>query len=89
MAERSILMADNVQAQIHKEMEVFGSDMLPLGTVEDVRQGDFLLDRPSDSNVYVPFSTVQEVKGKQVILNILAAEVNIMSWRSPSLGEPT
>lgn len=77
-------MADNAQTQIHKEMKVFGSDMMPLGTVGEVQQDGFLVDRPSDSNVYMPFSMVQEVKGSQVILNIPAAEVNIMSWRSPS-----
>lgn len=77
-------MANNVQKQLHKEMEVFGSDMMPLGKVGDVRQDDFLVNRPADSNVYVPFSMVQEVKGNQVILNIPAAEVNIMSWRAPS-----
>ncbi len=77
-------MADNAKTQIHEEMDVFGADMMPLGRVGDVRQDDFLVDRTSDANVSVPFSMVKEVKGNQVILNITAAEVNIMSWRSHS-----
>lgn len=82
-------MVDNAQKQVRKEMEVFGADMMPLGKVGDVRQEDFLVDRTSDSNVYVPFSMVREVKGNQVILNVTAAEVNIMSWRSPAHDELT
>lgn len=80
-------MASNFQAQMHKEMEVFGADMMPLGAVGDVRQDDFLVARPADANIYLPLSMVQEVRGNQVILNIPAAKVNIMSWRAPAHDE--
>jgi hypothetical protein len=71
--------------QIRTGMNVLGADMSEVGTVKEVRNNDFLLNRPMHRDVYVPFSAVQNVSGNQVILNVLSNQVDNMNWPSPSL----
>ncbi len=68
-----------------EDMEVVGSDDQPVGRVKEVREGDFLVDRPSARDIYVPMDAVTDVVNNQVRLNVQAHEVDDMGWPKPSL----
>lgn len=46
-----------------------------IGTVHEVRDTDFLVDRPGQRGVYISFDHVQEVQGNQVLLSLPANQV--------------
>ena len=46
-----------------------------IGTVGEVRDTDFLVERPGQRGVYISFDHVQEVQGNQVLLSIAADQV--------------
>lgn len=71
--------------QLEMRMEVAGSDAVALGRVKEVRDGDFLLDRSMQRDIYVPFAAVQEVTGGRVVLTIPARQVATMGWPHPPL----
>lgn len=56
-------------SQLHEGMRVLGMDHHPVGKIKLVRQGDFLVDRPLQPDVYVPFRLVESIEGDEVILN--------------------
>ena len=68
-----------------EDMEVVGADDQPVGRVKEVRDGDFLVDRPSARDVYVPLDAVTDVASNRVRLNVQAHEVDDMGWPKPSL----
>ncbi len=65
--------------EIRPGMEVVGSQGEHVGTVEEVRNGDFLVGRPGKRNVYVPFAECN-VAGGQVQLNVPADKVENQGW---------
>lgn len=88
-----ILKASGVgPSQIRIGMDVLGRDGSPVGTVKEVRQDDFLVDRPLARDVYVPFSFVlatetewERIRGgptgpTEVVLTISAAHVDEQHW---------
>jgi uncharacterized protein (TIGR02271 family) len=68
-----------------QDMEVVGSDGESVGRVKEVREGDFLVDRPSARDVYVPMDAVTEVANDRVTLNVQGHEVDDMGWPRPSV----
>ena len=66
-------------------MDVVGSDGASLGQVKEVREGDFLLDRPSARDYYVPFSAIRQITGNQVVLTVGSGEIDDQGWPNPSL----
>ncbi len=71
--------------EIHKGMQVVGSQGKPVGTVKEVRGSDFLVDRPAARDVYAPFSAAN-ISGQQVRLNVPAADVDRQGWEMPALS---
>lgn len=71
--------------QIRDTMDVVGSDGEKVGTVKEVHGTDFLLDRPTARDLFVPFSAVQTVDGERVMLGIRAAEIEEQHWPNPEL----
>ncbi|MCC6180160.1 MAG: BON domain-containing protein [Chloroflexi bacterium] len=71
--------------EIHRRMDVVGSDGDQIGVVKDVRDGDFLIDRPAARDVYAPFGVVDAVIGNRIILTIPADQVDNMNWPNPAL----
>ncbi len=63
-------------------MDVVGSDGKSVGTVKEVRDNDFLVDRPMAHDVYVPFSACNATNG-QVRLNVRAGDVDKQGWEMP------
>ena len=80
------------QEQLRQGMGVVSADGDTLGHVKLVRQGDFLLDRPLQRDLYVPFDAVDEVVDTWVRLTIPARWIDGMGWPSPRLlaaaGQP-
>jgi hypothetical protein len=78
--------------QIHPGMEVVGIDGESVGKVKEVREGEFLVDRPLARDVWVPFASVLEAgeqggafrrgptQPSEVMLNIAAARVDDQDW---------
>lgn len=63
-------------------MDVVGSDGKAVGTVKEVRDNDFLVDRPVAFDVYVPFSACNAANGL-VQLNVPARDVDKQGWEMP------
>jgi hypothetical protein len=72
-------------------MEVVGFDGEVVGTVKEVRDADFLVDRPLARDVYVPIEAVQAIVdatasdsvNPRVILTIRAGSVGDQRWPHP------
>jgi len=71
--------------QIRQGMAVVGSDASQVGQVKEVRAADFLVDRPRQRDIYVPFDAIQETTGTRIMLNLPADRVDDMDWEKPSL----
>jgi hypothetical protein len=56
-----------------------------IGNVKEVRQNDFLLDRPMARDVYVPFTAVEATSDRGVMLNIRRAEIDRQGWTQSRL----
>jgi hypothetical protein len=78
--------------QIKVGMDVVGIDGERIGKVKEVRQSDFLVDRPVARDMWVPFSAVLEAgeqggafrrgptQSSEVMLSISAAHVENQGW---------
>jgi ferritin-like metal-binding protein YciE len=75
----------NPRSQLQQGMEVVGQDTGNVGTVKEMRDGDFLIDRPMKRDVYVPYNAIQNIDGGRAILNIPAGQVDSMGWDKPPL----
>ena len=76
------------QNRIHEGMQIVGSDGVSVGKVKEIREHDFLADRPMARDVYIPFDAVARADN-QVILNIRADEVSSQNWPAPPLFKTT
>jgi hypothetical protein len=61
-------------------MDVTDSGGSHAGRVKEVRPNDFLLNRPSALDIYVPFDAIEDVTGNAVILTLSATQIDDMSW---------
>lgn len=74
--------------QIHDHMrpgmDVVGSDGQQVGTVKEIHDSDFLVNRDLKTDMYIPFSAVAEVvtTNQTVVLSIPAYEVPRMKQRT-------
>ena len=59
-----------------------------VGTVKAVHGTDFVLDRPTARDLFVPFSAVRTVDGERVMLGIRAGEIDDQHWPNPELTGP-
>lgn len=73
------------QPPVRVGMHVVGTDGKEVGTVKEVRDSDFLIDRPMRRDVYAPFNAIQHVNGDTVTLNVSSDQVDNMNWPKPSL----
>jgi hypothetical protein len=65
--------------------EVVGSDGTRIGTVKEVRQSDFLVDRPAKRDVYIAFGDIQELAGNQLVLKLAADDLDRLRLATPPL----
>jgi hypothetical protein len=61
-------------------MEVLGADQQRVGQVAEVRASDFVIERPSQRAIAVPFGAIGDVAGQQVVLTITADHVDTIKW---------
>jgi hypothetical protein len=73
------------RGQLRKGAEVVGTDGETIGSVGEVRERDFLLDRPMARDLYVPLEAISIVDEDQVVLDISAEMVDDQDWESPPL----
>jgi hypothetical protein len=66
--------------QIHEGMEVLGADQQRVGQVIEVRASDFVIERPQQRAVAVPFGAIGDVTAHQVVLTISADHVDSIKW---------
>jgi hypothetical protein len=68
---------------VREGMAVIATDGKQIGRVKEVRESDFLIDRPMQRDAYAPFSSVQAVTDDGVILNLSAPESDDADWSRP------
>ena len=73
------------QPSVRAGMHVVGADGKEVGTVKEVRDKDFLINRPMRRDVYAPFDAIQNVNGDRVTLNVSSDKVDNMNWPKPSV----
>lgn len=78
-------MSATGRPQILQGMQVIGSDGGNIGSVKEVRQNDFLIDRALQRDIYAPFDAVVEVQESRVRLNVPADQIDDMGWQSPPI----
>ncbi|HET7036049.1 MAG TPA: hypothetical protein VFI42_10250 [Thermomicrobiaceae bacterium] len=66
--------------QVHRGMDVVDSHAEPIGSIVEIRDDDFLVDRPLARSVYVPFDVIRGVSRAHVALQIPAGQVDNMGW---------
>ncbi len=67
-------------ANLYQGEQVVGTMGKSLGTVKEIHARDFVLDRPMNTDLHVPFSAVQDTNGNQVRLNIPADQLDKQGW---------
>ncbi len=72
--------------QIFTGMEVDGSQGKFAGTVKEIRDNDFLLDRSMDRDVFVPFSAIQKIQDQKIFLNLPEDQVDDQGWQEPAVA---
>ena len=73
------------RSQIREGAEVVGSDGESLGQVKQVRDDDFLLDRPMKRDLFVPLSVVALAGVDRIVLELSADEVGERNWSESTL----
>ncbi|MDP9381187.1 MAG: DUF2171 domain-containing protein [Chloroflexota bacterium] len=78
-----IAMAASGARGVSAGMVTVGSDGGIVGTVREVRGGDFLVERTLARDVYVPYGAVRAVVEDLIELDVPADEVEGMQWEHP------
>ncbi|MBI3970372.1 MAG: DUF2171 domain-containing protein [Chloroflexi bacterium] len=75
--------APGMAGRLTEGMPVFGAEGEQVGTIKEVRDRDFLLDRPMLRDVFVPVDSIRDATGSRVTLSIRAGDIDEMGWESP------
>jgi hypothetical protein len=73
--------------QVSVGMEVLGAEKERVGQVKEVRASDFLVERPLQRDVYVPFAAIRDVTGNQVVLTVTSDHVDALKWPQEEGGD--
>jgi hypothetical protein len=73
--------------QVSVGMEVFGAETERVGQVKEMRASDFLVERPLQRDVYVPFAAIRDVTGNQVVLTVTSDHVDALKWPQEEGGD--
>jgi hypothetical protein len=63
---------------VRERMEVVGMDEVGLGHVQEVRNGEFVLDRGTQPALAVPFTFIHEITGERIRLKVRANQLEDM-----------
>ena len=78
--ERSAQRSQFRGGELREGMNVGDREGSFIGTIKEIRNQEFLLDRPMARDVWVPIHDCN-IMGGQVVLNILADEIAEQDWR--------
>jgi hypothetical protein len=84
MSAGSVGVGD-LRERLRERMEVMDADGDRIGEIKEIRNGDFLIDRPMRRDIYVPQHAIREVSGDRVILAQRKDEIDDLNWESPEL----
>ncbi len=73
------------RTDVRMEMEVIGLDGVPIGQVKDLREYDFLVDRPNHRDIYVPYEAVDAAIADQLRLNVSSDRIDDQGWQKPHI----
>ncbi len=77
-------MAQRMQApkpaNLREGQEVVGKMDHKVGTVKEIHNHDFVLNRPAAPDVHVPFSEIQDTTKDRVRLNVTAEQIDQQGW---------
>jgi hypothetical protein len=71
---------DSVRRRLQPKMEVLGSDQEFIGEIKELREGDFLVDRPLQRDIYVPYDAIREIYVDSVTLSMPVDAVDRIGW---------
>ena len=66
--------------QVSVGMDVLDAEKERVGQVKEVRASDFLVERPQQGDVHVPFAAIREVTGNEVVLTVTSDRVDAIKW---------
>lgn len=75
----------DIVSQIRPGMIVIGRSGEKVGVIKEIRQQDFLLDRPMARDIYVPFSAWDRVEDDQLRLTVDAEAISQQGWEQPPI----
>lgn len=61
---------------VKRGMRVIASDGSEVGTVEDARVEEFVVRRIGEPEVAIPYASIQNVQGNEIVLSIPSAEID-------------
>ncbi len=73
--------------QVRVGMIVRGADGDQVGQVKEIRDNDFLVNRPKARDVYVPYKFIDNLADDQILLRVPADVVDNMDWENPPVIE--
>lgn len=71
---------ENFKSQLKPGFKVLDTKGNLLGTIKEIHDYDFLVDRPSAPDVHLPFSTINDVRNNTVDLNITFEQMDKMHF---------
>lgn len=75
--------------ELHVGMDVIAMNGECVGTIKEIKEEDFRVDRPRRRDLSLPFSAIERVEDNQVILRMTEFELNyIASENPPIFGGP-
>ncbi len=66
--------------EIRTGMEVLGNDGERVGQVKDVRDRDFLAERPNARDIYIPFDACHTDNGRVYLNDVSSRDVDAQGW---------
>jgi hypothetical protein len=71
--------------KIRQGMKVFTSDDQEIGEVKEVRDHDFLVDRPMARDIYVPLDACENISHERIHIGVPENEIGNQGWENPEL----
>jgi hypothetical protein len=78
-----------LEVEVRLKMEVYSSDEEFIGTIKQVYEVDFLVDRPFERDFYVPFAAIQDVFNEYLLLAAPSEEIDHMDWPTTATRKPS
>jgi len=74
------------RSQLREGLVILGSAEGRIGSIEEVRANDLLVDGPMHRDIYVPFTAVRDVNAEGVVLTVVSSAVGDQGWPNPRVG---